>query len=195
MPNLKFAIAASVIALLAPLGARAATITQDFTVTLNPAVGFNGANSLFGGTPFDQFNPADGTLDAITASLSGPAVLEAEFTFVTVGLAVENGNRIGHAQGFQSNGDITISLDARAAFTPAFASLVGTGTTTLYLSLLGTPGSFETAPDGLQGTITYNFTPSSVPEPSTWALTIAGFAGLSLARYRRSKAGTASLAS
>jgi hypothetical protein len=197
MRNLRWAIAASVIAVLTPLGASAATvtITQSFTITLNPAVHFDGAHDLFGGTLFDQFNPALGTLDTIRASISGPAVLEAEFTFVALGLAVESGNRIGHTQGFESNGDINVDLNAFAPFTPTFASLVGTGTTTLYLSLLGTPGSFATSPEGLQGTISYAYTPSVVPESSTWALMSVGFAGLGLAGYHRARIGCASLAS
>jgi hypothetical protein len=127
MRNLRLAIAAGVIAVLAPLGASAATltITQSFTITLNPAVNFGGANDLFVGTPFDQFNPALGTLDTIRASISGPAALEAEFAFVNLGLAVESGSRIGLSQGFESNGDINVDLRAFALFTPTYASLVG----------------------------------------------------------------------
>ena len=36
---------------------------------------------------------------------------------------------------------------------------------------------------------------SSVPEPSTWAMMILGFAGLGFAGYRRAKSGTAAVAS
>jgi hypothetical protein len=42
----------------------------------------------------------------------------------------------------------------------------------------------------LQGTVTYDFTPavSSVPEPSTWAMMLLGFAGLGFAfRHSRRK--------
>jgi hypothetical protein len=34
----------------------------------------------------------------------------------------------------------------------------------------------------------------TVPEPSTWAMMLIGFAGLALAGYRRAKAGHATLA-
>jgi hypothetical protein len=40
----------------------------------------------------------------------------------------------------------------------------------------------------LDGTVTYTFTPTvpgAVPEPSTWAMMLLGFAGLGYARYRR----------
>jgi hypothetical protein len=40
--------------------------------------------SPFGGTLFDQFNSRDGALDAITASLLGPAVLKANSPFISV---------------------------------------------------------------------------------------------------------------
>jgi hypothetical protein len=35
---------------------------------------------------------------------------------------------------------------------------------------------------------------SVVPEPSTWAMMLAGFAGLAFAGYRRAKAGRATFA-
>jgi hypothetical protein len=36
--------------------------------------------------------------------------------------------------------------------------------------------------------------PITIPEPSTWAMMLAGFAGLGLAGYRRAKAGHVTLA-
>jgi hypothetical protein len=36
--------------------------------------------------------------------------------------------------------------------------------------------------------------PFAAPEPSTWAMMLIGFAGLALAGYRRTKAGSATLA-
>jgi hypothetical protein len=42
----------------------------------------------------------------------------------------------------------------------------------------------------LFGTITYNFTPAvpTIPEPSTWAMMLMGFAGLGYAALRRKAA-------
>jgi hypothetical protein len=43
---------------------------------------------------------------------------------------------------------------------------------------------------GLEGSTTYDFTPSAVvPESSTWAMMLMGFAGLGLVGYRRAKGG------
>jgi hypothetical protein len=41
----------------------------------------------------------------------------------------------------------------------------------------------------LDGTVTYTFTPTTpVPEPSTWAMILVGFAGLGYAALRRKAA-------
>jgi hypothetical protein len=39
--------------------------------------------------------------------------------------------------------------------------------------------------DSLTGQVTYTYTPAAVPEPSTWAMMLAGFAGLGYAAIRR----------
>jgi hypothetical protein len=42
--------------------------------------------------------------------------------------------------------------------------------------------------EGPEGESAFLLTPVRVPEPSTWAMMLAGFAGLGLAGYRRAKA-------
>jgi PEP-CTERM motif len=51
---------------------------------------------------------------------------------------------------------------------------------------LGTLGPFGHDTETLKGTITIN---SAVPEPSTWAMMILGFAGLGYMAYRRRQIG------
>jgi uncharacterized membrane protein len=54
---------------------------------------------------------------------------------------------------------------------------------------LGSPPGFDSAADGINGAgqvVGVSFL--MVPEPSTWAMMLAGFAGLGLAGYRRAKA-------
>jgi PEP-CTERM motif len=50
-----------------------------------------------------------------------------------------------------------------------------------------TGGNMNGGPDG-DGYVSINFVGGAVPEPSTWAMTLMGFAGLGwLARLRRRK--------
>ena len=45
-----------------------------------------------------------------------------------------------------------------------------------------------------QNSLAFLLTPTTVPEPSTWAMLLLGFAGLGYAGYRRARAGRATLA-
>jgi hypothetical protein len=81
----------------------------------------------------------------------------------------------------------TDQLDGSFAINTGFASPVGlwaldfgNGTTGLADTLYFTSG-INDQKDGLFGSIT------NVPEPSTWALMLAGFVGLGLAGYRSSR--------
>lgn len=64
------------------------------------------------------------------------------------------------------------------------------------INLGGLPGfTLSTATDiNNAGQMVGESNGSRVPEPSTWAMMLAGFAGLGLAGYRRAKAGRATLA-
>jgi hypothetical protein len=42
--------------------------------------------------------------------------------------------------------------------------------------------------DDLTGQVTYNYTPAAVPELSTWAMMVVGFAGVGYALVRRKPA-------
>jgi probable HAF family extracellular repeat protein len=57
------------------------------------------------------------------------------------------------------------------------------------INLGGLPGATFSAADGINnlGQIVGESDGSSVPEPSTWAIMLLGFAGLGLAGYRRAK--------
>jgi PEP-CTERM motif len=75
--------------------------------------------------------------------------------------------------------------------TPISSSLVYTGETIAGLTLI--PGTYTfTIPND---TITLEIAgASTTPEPSTWAMMLAGFAGLGFVGYRRAKKGRATLA-
>ena len=57
-----------------------------------------------------------------------------------------------------------------------------------YLASLFTNPSLTAGVNSGDGSISINLLPPAVPEPSTWAMTLAGFAGLGwLTRMRRRK--------
>jgi probable HAF family extracellular repeat protein len=66
------------------------------------------------------------------------------------------------------------------------------------INLGGLPGAQFSEPTGMnnagQAVGSSEFIPPAVPEPSTWAMMLLGFAGLAWAGYRRAKAGHATLA-
>jgi uncharacterized membrane protein len=61
------------------------------------------------------------------------------------------------------------------------------------INLGGLSGSTNSDADAINnaGVIVGSSTIASIPEPSTWAMMLAGFAGLGFAGYRRAKAGGA----
>jgi hypothetical protein len=189
MRNLGRALLATILFLLTPLTVSAASITEPFSVTISPAVTLPA--ELFPVTSFAQFNPANGTLNDIMTTLTGPATWtsssQAPMLFARLTLH-NSGEVVNHGQAFSSTGALTVDFGGTDTFTPDFTTLIGTGTTTLDFSLLGEPGdTFETtSAAGLVGSITYDYTPSAVvPEPGSLALLGAGLAGFAFVRRRK----------
>jgi hypothetical protein len=189
---------------IAPAVARAATITQSFSaLPVFSATGgtlivpLSPANNL----PVNQFDPANGTLvdirwnllgqvswltnqpDAFTVSLFGGGNLVATQTFFDGPGIDAGGNVVPELHNIIFN-LTAFSTDAVNTF-PLY---IGTGTTNPPVLSFGdvVPGdSFVIDP--LTGTLTFDFTPNAaVPEPSTWAMMLLGFAGLGFA-FRQSR--------
>jgi hypothetical protein len=173
-------------AVLAP-AARAGTITENFTITISPAatLPFSG-NNEFAGTSVAQFNPANGTLTSITASLTGSAswisTTSGTPSLGVIGQVSSAGLAIGFGSltPFSTPGTITLSLLLSPITDPAgLAKFTGidTVTTDLLISDLSAQPSTDTfATNGsLSGTLTYNF--ADVPGP----IAGAGLPGLILA--------------
>jgi hypothetical protein len=173
-------------AVLAP-AARAGTITENFTITISPAatLSFSG-NNEFAGTSVAQFNPANGTLTSITASLTGSAswisTTSGTPSLGVIGQVSSAGLAIGFGSltPFSTPGTITLSLLLSPITDPAgLAKFTGidTVTTDLLISDLSAQPSTDTfATNGsLSGTLTYNF--ADVPGP----IAGAGLPGLILA--------------
>ena len=139
-------------------------------------------------TPFDLFHPSLGTLTSVGKSVSGsltwtPGASDQELLLVLGKTGTSqffSGSESGEAQ------VINVSLTGAGGFQdPAF---IGTGTTQENLAASQSPGVGMLSGDSLMGQVTYTYTPAAVPEPSTWAIMLLGFAGLGYAFVRRKPA-------
>jgi len=172
--------------------AKADTIVEDFTVNGTAVFddGFFGITS----SSFAEFNPAVETLSSVTLSFSGIADFsvdgstmfpQATFNFISLSsipgvLAFGHGGRI-------EGGSFPISADQTFSDAEELSLFEGSGADSfgLYFAVDGGVVSLS----GQSGTLTYEYTPtaSPVPEPSTWAMLMIGFAGLGYAGYRRAR--------
>ena len=141
---------------------------------------------------FLGFNPALGTLTGVAISVSGdlmwtpgeenghvppPATLLLVLSPITASQMVTVPANSGEQ-------DVMVDLNGAAA-----TALIGPGVQTELLSAFdSSDGEFDRTV--LNGTVTYTYTPSDapVPEPSTWAMMLVGFAGLGYAAVRRKTA-------
>jgi len=184
------------LALVAVLGvvkpAKADTIAVDFTVN-GTAVQDNILFLEITSSSFMDFDPAIGTLTGVTLSFKGTAefspsnfIAAAELFFVGAAnkeLFLGTGSGLAGSFPISASGTINTPLD--------LSLFEGTGTQAL-MFLFGVEGG-ALSMSGQSGTLTYDYTPTTlpVPEPSTWALMTLGFAGLSCAGYRRRTVATA----
>lgn len=180
MSNIRFALIAGVLA-LTPLTAGAATITESFSA---PDLFVTG-DEVVAVTPFAQFNPANGTLNSISTTIGGEATWTSYHSpdTLTVALMLHGTNEsVGPYQLFFSPGSILIDMSGTDNFTPDFLSLTGTGTATLDFVVHGSSSDTLESRGGLDGSITYDFTP--VPEPPALALFGGGLVTLAFLRRR-----------
>jgi hypothetical protein len=178
--------------LLAPDAAQATiSLTQNFSVPVPD----NPLNFVF--LPFlNKFNPANGTLVDISLSLTGQFTWNATNNNDALVVALDGSNGFVTSQTFTSPSASTIPITLNLSETSTdamnvFPPYIGTGTISLgvvQVTFFTTfPGdTLQPGADPLVGTLTYEYNPTAaVPEPSTWAMMLIGFAGLGFVAYRR----------
>ena len=210
-----FGLCATIMVAFAPAGANAAIINQTVTL-LDPPMGLNQGP---GSTSFDQFDPTLGTLNAVTFKLPS-AGGAASFIGISLGtqhsdgfvqyeLLNPNGTLILLNKVFQGAGGAGLFSPLLATSDPAISQYVGTGDLSLYMfyphnyssgisiHLTGfdiTSQGSPLPPHSPEIVISYDYTPAAVgavPEPSTWAMMVLGFAGVGFMAYRRRNYSTA----
>jgi hypothetical protein len=176
---------------IAPAAARAATIMEPFTIALPSIPGFLGR---FDSGFFPQFDPTLGTLNDVTMSVTGSGT----WTATVMGdlLSAQLDGRQGFASNIQifnsgGSGSMPVHFNLSGTTNAAIVLAAWTGPGVNFVSLnLGGGAVGDTIQSGgspLIGTFTFDYTPTAaVPEPSTWAMMLLGFAGLGFA-FRQSR--------
>jgi hypothetical protein len=167
---------------LAATGGRANTIMESFTIPIP-----SGSAVFLVGDSIPQFNPANGTLNDIELTGTGSATWTATIMPPNLEVILRASLPLQITNIFTVPGNISLNFPLTTASDPATLSLwTGLGTQTVLLNSTGNPA--DTITNGsVTGTLTFDFTPTAaVPEPSTWAMMLIGFAGLGFA-FRQSR--------
>jgi hypothetical protein len=168
---------------------RADMITQNFTITVSPAAPLAAGDNLFVAS-LSKFNPANGTLTAVSVSERGSGTWTSTSTSPQITPFIYLGQNTG-GEFLTTPG--SIDLNGTAGFPASLIPPQFTGIGSVMVGLNVVDGSqtpftdtFETGQGGLSGTLTYTFTPNTaVPEPST--LTLLGLGSLGLLAYGRKR--------
>jgi len=174
---MKFAksIAALMIAVL-PLGAAlepASAKVFDWSLT--------GTSPDLGGVPF----PGSGTITASSTGSTGVWSIDSmtgvvNGSEITGASTFEGADNLLFTNGFAFTSTVGISFETAAGQSVNIFSFFGQGTPptgNAYGELTSNPGAFGVG----------HFTLTAVPEASTWAMMLVGFAGLGVAGYRASQ--------
>jgi len=173
----------------APNAASAATVQLDFTMVVSGE-----ANREYFSSSYVLFDPRLGTLNDVSQTISGsltwtPGGDPAELELFSRRLSQRS------SQTFLSSSSknprvIDVDLMSEARDSKTLSIFTGIGAIVSFFDARETPRRPAGTLSGmLSGVVTYDYTPATpaVPEPSTWAMMLIGFAGLGYAGYRRAR--------
>jgi PEP-CTERM motif len=188
MKKLLTTASAYVAFLLVPTVASPATIVEPYTVRLPVEAG---PPLVLVSSDFQQFDPALGTLNDVQVTLTGTFRWLASGPGSGLAVGLDFGGIQVRTPPFPFDGVETFNLMATGTSPPELQFFTGTSSITGEVAFF-----FGSNPDviaqgsarDLQGTVTYDYTPTvaAIPEPSTWAMVLIGFAGLGFA-FRQSR--------
>jgi hypothetical protein len=178
----------------APISASAADqiITESFSVTIPGSSVPNASqpDAQFESTPFPLFADSTGLLESVAFTVTGAVKVASlnEDPDVLIFLRGQGDTTIGFGQAVKARTtNVMFSGDDHPT-----GAYVGSGNIQVRLTLNTSdfPNTDLIESDGpLDGIVTYTYTQrtlAAIPEPSTWAMMLVGFAGLGLAGYRAS---------
>jgi hypothetical protein len=201
MRAIGFAAIASTLIAAAPISAAAdQTIIESFSLTIPSLVvpGSGQSDVFFLSTPFPAFPSTIGTLDKVTATISG-SIKEASIAdnpTLALSFGVDTSITVfadGDVFNLAPSGTININLSGTAPTDDFdfFNGVLGTPVASIDVDRFSVPANTTVIESvgPLTGSITYTYTPAatltlSVPEPSTWAMMLLGFVGLGYAGVR-----------
>jgi hypothetical protein len=170
----------------APNAASAATEKLDFTMVVS-----GGTNREYFSNSYVLFDPSLGTLNEVSQSIAGsltwtPGADPSELELFSRRLSQTS------SQTFSSSSSkdprlIEVALMSEASDPETLSVFTGIGAIVSFFEARETPRRPPGTLAGmLSGFVTYDYTPATpaIPEPSTWALMLIGFAGLGYAAMR-----------
>jgi hypothetical protein len=189
MRAMSIAAIATVWIATAPISASAADqiITESFSVTIPGSSVSNDAQ--FKSTPFPLFADSTGFLKSAAFTVTGDIKVVSlnEDPDILIYLQDLTGRTIGFGQAVLKAGTTSLMFSGDVD-PPSIYSGIGNGQVQITLSTGDFPDTDLIESVGsLDGTVTYTYTPltiAAIPETSTWAAMLVGFASLGFAGVR-----------
>jgi hypothetical protein len=169
-------------------------ITESFSVTIPGSSVPNASqpDAQFESTPFPLFAETTGLLESVGFTVTGSVKVVSlnDEPDIRIFLRDLTAREIGFGQAVNKVGATNLAFSGDVD-PPALYIGIGNGQVQVTLNTSDFPDTDLIESVGpLEGVVTYTYTPrtlEAVPEPSTWAMMLLGFAALGFAGYRTSR--------